>query len=203
MNGIRNLSKTCGLVVLLAGLGCSRAEPLPAPDPNRPVMQLRSTAFSDGGSIPSTYTCDGPDRSPPLEWSGVPSQARALALICDDPDAPMSTWSHWVLFDLSPLVKALPEGLPAEETLTIPTTNDSGATSARSTQAHQGKNDFGNFGYGGPCPPGGTHRYHFRLYALDRTLEAGSGATRSTVLKAIEGHIVGEGRLMGKYSRTR
>jgi hypothetical protein len=118
-----------------------------------------------------------------LEWSGVPASARSLALLCDDPDAPMGTWSHWVVFNLAPQIKELNEGIPAEETISI----DAG-------KARQGKNDFGKTGYGGPCPPSGTHRYFFRLYALDGDLKLNSKATRADILKAIQGHIVAEGR---------
>jgi Raf kinase inhibitor-like YbhB/YbcL family protein len=199
---------------LLTVLGCWGAESPPGDDPSRLTILLRSPAFSDGAMIPNEYTSDGSDRSPPLEWSGVPDSARTLALICDDPDAPMGTWSHWVLFDLSPQVPALKEGIPAAETLAFPPNERAdpaaeggsppGAVSPVSgaTPARQGKNDFGKVGYGGPCPPGGTHRYVFRLYALDTRLGLGSAATRSDVLKAIQGHILAEGRLVGRYRRA-
>jgi Raf kinase inhibitor-like YbhB/YbcL family protein len=113
-------------------------------------------------------------------------------LICDDPDAPMGTWAHWVVVNIPPQVKSLGEGLAPEATLRL----EAGLT------AQQGKNGFGKLGYGGPCPPGGTHRYFFRLYALDATFELGPGPTRGHVFKAITGHILAEGRLMGKYSRS-
>jgi Raf kinase inhibitor-like YbhB/YbcL family protein len=115
----------------------------------------------------------------------------------------MGTWSHWVIFDLAPETSALPQGIPAEERVAIHTSVDSGSAGKEPAQARQGKNDFGNIGYGGPCPPGGTHRYFFRLYALDRALGLAPGATRSTVFNALKGHIVAEGQLMGRYSRTR
>jgi Raf kinase inhibitor-like YbhB/YbcL family protein len=190
-----------GLLMLLASAGCWRTDSLPAEDPGRLTIQLRSPAFAEGGMIPKTFTCDGSDRSPPLEWSGVPGSARALALICDDPDAPGGTWSHWVVFNLPSQVKALREGVPAEETIPEASTEGSGPVVEKLPQARQGKNDFGKTGYGGPCPPSGTHRYFFRLYALDTRLELGSTATRAEVFKAIEGHILAEGRLMGKYQR--
>jgi Raf kinase inhibitor-like YbhB/YbcL family protein len=184
-----------GLLGLLASPGCGRSDSLPDEDPNRLTIQLRSPVFSDGGMIPKAFTCDGSDRSPPLEWSGVPTSARSLALICDDPDAPMGTWSHWVVFNLPPEVKTLKEGIPADETISVSKGTES------SGKARQGRNDFKKIGYGGPCPPSGTHRYFFRLYALDAGLELSSTATRAEVLKAIQGHILAEGRLIGKYQR--
>ena len=188
-----------GLLALLASTGCWRTESLPAEDPSRLTIQLRSPAFAEGGMIPKTFTCDGSDHSPPLEWSGVPASARALALICDDPDAPGGTWSHWVVFNLPSQLKALREGVPAGETVPEASTEGSESVVEKLPKARQGKNDFGETGYGGPCPPSGTHRYFFRLYALDTRLELGSTATRAKVFKAIEGHILAEGRLVGKY----
>jgi Raf kinase inhibitor-like YbhB/YbcL family protein len=190
-----------GLLGLLASPGCWRTDSLPAEDPSRLTIQLRSSVFSDGGMIPKTFTCDGSDQSPPLEWSGVPSSARTLALICDDPDAPAGTWSHWVVFNLSPGVKALKEGVPPEETVSAAVLRTEPAAD-KASASRQGQNDFGKIGYGGPCPPSGTHRYFFRLYALDAGLELGSRATRADLLKAIQGHILAEGRLIGKYQRS-
>lgn len=187
----------CSLVIV-GSAGCRRKDPLPAEDPARLTITLTSTAFQDGGMIPQTFTCDGSDRSPPLEWRGVPEKARSLVLICDDPDAPMGTWSHWVVFNLAPTVKSLKVGVPPDELIArdAPKTDDD-----RMPKARQGTNDFGKLGYGGPCPPSGTHRYFFRLYALDIDLELGSSAKRGEVLEAIKGHILAEGRLMGKYKR--
>jgi Raf kinase inhibitor-like YbhB/YbcL family protein len=173
------------LLIFLSATGCGGAS-APDVDPSRMTIRLTSPAFSEGGLIPKQYTCDGADKSPPLEWSGVPTSARALALVCEDPDAPVGTFSHWVIHDLPPESTKLDEGVISE---TGP------------LAGHQGKNDFGRVGYGGPCPPGGTHRYIFRLYALDTLLNLGSAASRATVLKAVEGHILAEGRLIGKYSR--
>jgi len=150
-------------------------------------MTITSPAFNDGDLIPKQYTCDGADVSPPLNWSGVPSNAKSLALVCDDPDAPGKTWVHWVVYDLPADTKSLGEnaaavGLPAP--------------------VKQGLNDFKKIGYGGPCPPSGTHRYYFKLYALDRASGLkDSGATKDQLLKAIEGAIVGEGQLLGRYKR--
>jgi Raf kinase inhibitor-like YbhB/YbcL family protein len=190
-----------GLLGLLASSGCWRTESLPAEDPGRLTIQLRSPAFADGGMIPRAFTCDGADRSPPLEWSGVPAAARSLTLVCDDPDAPSGSWSHWVVYNLSPRIKALREGVPPEESLPAAVTDGTEPAGTTIPKARQGRNDFDRIGYGGPCPPSGTHRYFFRLYALDNELVLGSTATRADLLKAIKGHILAEGRLVGKYQR--
>jgi len=150
-------------------------------------LKLTSTAFAEGDMIPRQYTCDGKDVSPPLAWSGVPAAAKTLALISDDPDAPVGTWVHWVLFDVRASVQGLPEHVPTEKTLP--------------NGAKQGKNDFGRIGYGGPCPPGGTHRYYFKVYALDTELKLDAGVTKAQLLKAMEGHVLAEGQLMGRYKR--
>ena len=150
-------------------------------------MKITSQAFEDEGMIPEKYTCDDINVSPPFAWSPGPEGTRTYALICDDPDAPMGTWVHWVLFDLPVNVNELPEGIPPERDL------ESGAK--------QGMNDFRKIGYGGPCPPGGTHRYFFKLYALDTEVDLEAGATKSDLLRAMEGHILAESQLMGKYQR--
>jgi hypothetical protein len=151
------------------------------------ALEMSSSAFSEGEMIPTRYTCDGPDVSPDLSWSGVPETAKSLALICDDPDAPMGTWVHWVLFN----IPSGASGLPAE----IP------SVAALESGARHGTNDFRRLGYGGPCPPGGTHRYFFKLYALDTELNLDSGITKDQLLEAMQGHILAEAQLMGKYSR--
>jgi Raf kinase inhibitor-like YbhB/YbcL family protein len=197
----RTALRIISLFVLMATLGCRWSDSLPAEDPSRLTIQLRSPAFADGGMIPKRFTCDGADRSPSLEWSGVPAQAVTLALICDDPDAPVGTWSHWVVFNLPPKVGALEEGVPPSENIAAAAAKAPEPAAEALSAARQGKNDFGNSGYGGPCPPSGTHRYFFRIYALDSRLDLGPGATRSQVLKAITGHILAEGRLVGKYQR--
>lgn len=152
------------------------------------TLPLTSTAFTEGGPIPAQYTCDGTDISPPLKWSNVPPGTRSLALICDDPDAPAGTWVHWVLYGLPPTVTELSEGVPTTE--------------ATVNGAKQGLNDFRRIGYGGPCPPpGGPHRYFFKLYALDTALNLKARATKPELRRVMEGHILAEGQLMGTYKR--
>jgi len=150
-------------------------------------LKVTSSAFQEGGLIPPKYTCDGADVSVPLRWDNVPQGTKSIALISDDPDAPMGTWVHWVLFNLPGETKELAENIPADKTLP--------------SGARQGTNDFRKIGYGGPCPPGGTHRYFFKIYALDTLLDLPAGARKAELLKAMEGHIVGQGQLMGKYKR--
>jgi Raf kinase inhibitor-like YbhB/YbcL family protein len=153
------------------------------------VITVKSSAFVDGAPIPSTYTCDGRDVSPPLSWDAVPEQTASLALICDDPDAPVGTWVHWVVFDLAPDARGLPEGVAKQEAI------PSGGV--------QGINDWKRPGYGGPCPPSGTHRYFFKLYALDSKLDLRGKVTKDQLLKAMQGHVLAEGQLMGTYARKR
>lgn len=151
-------------------------------------IQLTSAAFTEGASIPERHTCDGPDRSPPLQWTRLPAGTRSLALIVDDPDAPMGTWVHWVLYGLAPETTALPENVDKTQYVL--------------RGARQGLNDFKRLGYGGPCPPPGKpHRYFFKLYALDTDLDLKPGATKRDLLRAMEGHILGQGQLMGTYGR--
>ncbi len=150
-------------------------------------IKITSSAFEDGGLIPAKYTCDGADVSPPLQWDAVPEGTKSIALICDDPDAPMGTWVHWVLFNLPSDAKELAQNIPTEETLP--------------NGAKQGVNDFGRIGYGGPCPPSGTHRYFFKIYALDTEVGLQAGADKRRLLKTMEGHILGQDQLVGKYKR--
>jgi Raf kinase inhibitor-like YbhB/YbcL family protein len=157
------------------------------PKDTKMEIKLTSTAFKEGQPIPSTYTCDGVNVSPPLEWSGVPKSARTITIIADDPDAPGGMWVHWVLYNLPADNIGLVENLPAAEKLVA--------------GGFQGKTDFGTIGYGGPCPPSGTHRYFFKIYALDGDLSLTAGATKAEVEKAMEGHIVSQGQLMGTYRR--
>lgn len=150
-------------------------------------ITITSSAFKEGDFIPKKCTCDDVDISPPLEWSGIPEGTKELALICDDPDAPMGTWVHWVIYNLPSNVQKLPENIPPIKVL------ENGTT--------QGSNDFHKIGYGGPCPPSGTHRYFFKIYALDTELNLEPGKTKTKLLKSMEGHILAEGQLMGKYKR--
>lgn len=151
-------------------------------------MQLTSTVFTQGATIPSKYTADGADVSPPLSWTGVPAEAKSLALIADDPDAPVGTWVHWVLYDVPPALTGLAEDVP--KTQTIP------------AGGKQGLNDFRRVGYGGPDPPRGkTHRYFFKLYALDQALDLKAGASKRDVERAMAKHVLAEAQLMGTYKR--
>ncbi len=137
--------------------------------------------------IPPKYTCDGPDVSPPLSWSDVPAGAKSLALIADDPDAPMGTWVHWVAWNIPAAARALEEDTPKRDTLP--------------NGIKQGTTDFRSLGYGGPCPPSGTHRYFFKLYALDTALSLPPSATKKDLENAMRGHILAQAELMGKYAR--
>jgi Raf kinase inhibitor-like YbhB/YbcL family protein len=147
-------------------------------------MTLTSTAFVDGGMIPARHVRRGENLSPPLAWSGAPDGTRSFALIVDDPDAPGGDWVHWIVYNLPADLSGLPEGV---------TTPPGGAV--------QGKNGWGAAQYDGPQPPSGTHRYVFKLYALDAALDLGPGASKAALLKAIEGHVLARGQLIGKYSK--
>lgn len=158
----------------------------PAHAAEKSRLEIKSAAFQNGGDIPRKHTCDGGDVSPALSWSDAPAATRALAIIVDDPDAPGGTWVHWVLYDLPANAKELPEG--------------SGGAAAPNG-AKQGANDFRKMGYGGPCPPGGTHRYYFKLYALDTPTDLKPGATKQQLLAAMKGHVLAEAELVGRYGR--
>ncbi len=150
-------------------------------------LALTSTAFSHGQSIPSVYTCEGKDISPPLAWSEPPSGTKSFALISDDPDAPMGTWVHWVAYNIPPKTRQLSEAFPTAAALKDGTL--------------QGTTDFGRTGYGGPCPPSGTHRYFFKLYALGTILDLQPGATKTQLEAAMQGHILAQAELMGTYKK--
>jgi Raf kinase inhibitor-like YbhB/YbcL family protein len=151
-------------------------------------FKLSTTAFQPGSDIPTKYTCSGADVSPALAWSDPPARTQSFALIADDPDAPVGTWVHWVAYDLPPNARGLPEGVPK--------------TDAISGGGVQGRNDFGKAGYGGPCPPPGKpHRYFFKLYALDSRLNLKPGATKKAVEQAMQGHILGQAEIMGRFQR--
>ncbi len=152
------------------------------------TLHISSPAFSAGESIPKKFTCDGPDVSPQLKWNDPAANTRSIALIMDDPDAPVGTWVHWVLYDLPANTRELPEGIAKQEQL--------------SSGAQQGRNDFGKIGYGGPCPPPGKpHRYFFKLYALDTKLNLKAGASKADVERAMNGHILAQAELIGRYGR--
>jgi len=147
-------------------------------------MKISSIAFEQNGQIPKKYTCDGSDVNPPLKFEGVPAEAKSLALIVDDPDAPVGTWVHWVLWNIDPKTSEIKEN-------SVP------------KSAKQGMNDFRKHDYGGPCPPSGTHRYFFKLYALDITLNLGPNATKGDIESSIKGHILANAELIGLYKRSR
>jgi len=149
---------------------------------------IESGAFDDGARLPQQYTCEGKDLSPPLAWTDPPAGTQSLALIMDDPDAPMGTWVHWVLYNIPADTRMLPEGLPGDPKLAI--------------GALQGLNDFGRPGYGGPCPPPGpSHRYLFKLYALDTRLPLVPKSTKAQLEQAMNGHILAKAQLIGRYQR--
>ena len=150
-------------------------------------ISLSSTAFAAGASIPADYSCKGRSVSPPLAWSNAPAGTGSFALIVDDPDAPLGTFIHWVIYNIPASSRGLPEAVP---------TNGQSADGTR-----QGNNGAGRVGYTGPCPPSGTHRYFFKLYALDKVLDLSSGADKDQLLKAMQGHILAQGELMGTFSK--
>ena len=146
------------------------------------TLNITSPAFKNGEFIPAKFTCDGPDVNPALVIDNVPPAARSLALIMDDPDAPGGMWVHWVVWNIDPKTREIAErSVPAG--------------------ANQGVTDFRKTSYGGPCPPPGTHRYFFKLYALDTMLNLGPNTTKTALEKAMKGHIIGQGELMGRYKR--
>ena len=152
------------------------------------AFELKSAAFAAGSNIPKKFTCDGPDVSPALSWNEPPPGTESLALIMDDPDAPVGTWVHWVLYDLPASERELAEDMPKEGQL--------------KSGARQGRNDFRHIGYGGPCPPPGKpHRYFFKLYALDAKANLKPGVTKQELERALEGHILAQAELMGRYGR--
>ena len=150
-------------------------------------IKLTSDAFEQGQMIPAKYTCDGDNISPPLKWDNIPPKTKSIVLICDDPDAPMGTWVHWVVYDLPENAKELHENFPDDETLPNGT--------------RQGITSFGGTGYGGPCPPGGTHRYFFKIYALDCVINTVTILDKDKLLKKMQGHILEQTELMGTYKR--
>lgn len=146
-------------------------------------MKVTSSAFQGGANIPSKFSCDGANSSPPLEISDVPSEAKSLVLIVDDPDAPSGLFTHWIVWNISPRTSTVAEG--------------------SAPKGVQGTNDFGKSDYGGPCPPSGTHRYYFKIFALDRELDLPFGARRGQLDAAIKGHVIAQSELMGRYARKK
>ena len=150
-------------------------------------FRLFSSAFKEGEFIPAKFTCDGPNISPPLNWINIPEKTKSLALICDDPDAPVGDWVHWVVYNIPPTTTELKEEASSDKELPHGTC--------------EGINDFRKNNYGGPCPPSGIHRYFFTLYALDTLLQCKTGFTKNLLLEAMSGHILAEASLIGKYKR--
>jgi Raf kinase inhibitor-like YbhB/YbcL family protein len=146
-------------------------------------MKISSSAFGDGGSIPAKYTCDGADTSPPLSIEGIPAAAKSLALIMDDPDAPGGTFDHWILWNIDPKTTAIAEG--------------------QSPPGAAGRNGFGKNGYGGPCPPSGEHRYYFKIYAIDTTLNLPPSSKKTDLQNAMKSHTLADAQVMGRYKRSR
>jgi Raf kinase inhibitor-like YbhB/YbcL family protein len=182
---MRQIIALLAVLILIAGCAPAEApeqmsaEQTSAQSQEVDTMKITSTAFKNNSLLPSKYTCDGEGVSPPLEITSVPKNTRSIALIVDDPDAPLGTFVHWVAWDI-PVKGNISEG-------------DTGFS--------QGTNDFGKQSYGAPCPPSGAHRYFFKAYALDITLELEEGSTKEELVDAMEGHIVAEAELIGKYSR--
>jgi len=147
------------------------------------ALHISSPAFADGGAIPKKYTCDGQNIAPPLEWSGLPKESKTVAIVCEDPDAPSGTFTHWVVYDLPATTRSLREG---------------------ASVGKAGVNDFGKAGFGGPCPPkkDHAHHYHFHMYALDVDSLGPAGLSKGDVREAMSGHVLAEGELTGVYKRA-
>jgi len=177
------------LAMVAAMPGCSSAPSTKASADSRAApLALRTSAFKPGGQIPGKFTCEGPNVSPALDWNEPPSGTESFALIVDDPDAPSGTWVHWVVYDLPASTRRLPEGVKKGDGLEI--------------GGRQGVNDFGDPGYGGPCPPPGKpHRYYFKLYAVDKALGIEAGARKPQIESAMKGHILAQNELVGRFGR--
>ncbi len=167
-------------------LSCS-STPLAASKEAPMSLSITSTAFAAGQPIPPLYSCRGKNISPPLAWSGAPATTKSFGLILDDPDAPSGTYVHWVIYNIPAASKGLPESVPGSVKL--------------GDGSLQGTNSSGGTGYTGPCPPSGTHHYHFKVYALDAVLSLSSGATKEQLLAAMQGHILAQGELVGTFSK--
>lgn len=180
---IRAILLFCGITL---DVGAASAKTGEAAMKDINSFRIQSPAFDHDSIIPSLYTCDGPNISPPVSWTGAPPETKSLALIVDDPDAPRGDWVHWVVFNIPPETSGL-----EQDHRNLP------------PGAIQGSNDFGRREYGGPCPPGGEHRYFFKLYALDGPVNLKPGASKTDLLAAMEGHILRKTELIGRYQRSR
>ncbi len=188
---MKPLVRAISLMFLLGAAACAGASQAPDATPTPPApIAITSPAFEPGGAIPKQYTCEGDDISPPLEWADPPAGTQSLALIMDDPDAPMRTWVHWVVYNLPPDARALADGA----------SKANGKKFNLPQGAVQGTSSFKRADYGGPCPPAGQHHYVFHLYALDAPVE-GKALDKEALLKAMEGHILAYGELVGVFSR--
>lgn len=151
------------------------------------AIDLRSNNFENGGIIPKKYSYDGSNESPHLAWSSIPEGAKSLAIICEDPDAPVGIWVHWIIYNLPAELEGISEDFPKQKKF--------------SNGVEQGLNDFQYIGYGGPKPPSGTHRYIFKIFALDKVLDIEAGVTKEELLEVMKGHVVDEGSLVGKFCK--
>jgi len=187
LSPMKKIGRLLAMLTLIRALALF-ATPAAAQGGRTMALVISSPNFSPGGNIPAKHTCDALDVSPQLLWSGAPDGTRSFTLIADDPDAPVGNWVHWVYYDVPASVTGLAENVSKVE--------------EPPAGGRQGRNDFRRIGYGGPCPPPGKpHRYFFKLYALDRRLELKSGATKKEVEHAMQGHILAQAELMGKYGR--
>ena len=166
------------ILLLIFFIGCGA---------NASSLEIKSDAFKEGGYIPARYTCESDNLSPPLSWSKAPEGTKSFALICDDPDAPMGTWVHWVVFNIPPEITYLEENALGRGKIL--------------SGIREGINDFRKHAYGGPCPPSGTHRYFFKVYALDTMLDISPNSQKSDLENAMKGHILAEGQIIGLYKR--
>ena len=185
---MRGWPKLAFPLILMSAIGFAQQSASPATGKAASGFTLTSTAFAPGAEIPEQYTCKGADISPPLQWMGAPKKAASFALIMDDPDAPAGVWVHWVMWNVPQSAHSLPENVDKREQL------DDGA--------RQGPNSFRKVGYNGPCPPAGpTHRYFFRLYALDEKLELAAPSSRADLDTAMKGHVLAQSEYMGTFHR--
>jgi hypothetical protein len=188
-HGKQEIRRTMMLTLLCVAAGAVACVPEEAePEEVEMSLTVSSTAFNEGRKIPTKYTCDGQDVSPPLVWDKGPEGTATYALLLEDPDAPGGVFTHWIVFNIPSDMHELPEAMPVERELP--------------SGAFQGENDFGAVGYRGPCPPTGkAHRYRFKVYALDERAELEAGASRRDILEAMDGHILAQGELTGSYER--